>query len=91
MSTPSSSGSTADRRWSNGGPSPETILTFVVGLAIVLVAGAVVGPRTDSYVAVAFAAYFLTTVYDLVVDRLEYRESLLTRVREGGDADAAAD
>ncbi|MFB6303805.1 MAG: hypothetical protein ABEH47_01460 [Haloferacaceae archaeon] len=86
MSTPSSSGADDTLGPGTGGLPNGTLLTFLAGLLIVVGTGAVVGPLTDSYVAVAFAAYFLTTVYDLVVDRLGYREALLERVRAADDA-----
>lgn len=66
-----------------------TVPAFVVGLLVVAGAGVLVGRFTGSYLAVAFAAYFATTVYDLTVERLRYRESLLERF--GSDADVSFD
>ncbi|MFB6304347.1 MAG: hypothetical protein ABEH47_04210 [Haloferacaceae archaeon] len=60
-----------------------TLPAFVVGLAVVLAAGVLVGRFTGSHLAVAFAAYFLTTVYDLTVERRSYREALLDELGVG--------
>lgn len=60
-----------------------TLPAFVVGLAVVLGAGVLVGRFTESHLAVAFAAYFVTTVYDLTIERFRYREELLDRLGVG--------
>jgi hypothetical protein len=57
-----------------------TVPAFLVGLVVVVGAGTLVGQFTESHLAVAFAAYFLTTVFDIAVERNRYREDLLEQV-----------
>lgn len=71
-----------------GGLLRGTVPAFVVGLVVVVGAGTLIGRFTESSLAVAFAAYFLTTVFDIAVERNRYREELLEQV---GVTTASAD